>query len=71
MERRAVVVAVEVLVLEGELGEGVGAVHHHLDAAGAGHLADLLHGEDLARAVGDVADVDDLGLRRDVFFDAF
>ena len=55
----AVVVAVEVAGLEGEVGEGVGAVHHHLDAARVGQGADLLHGEDLAGEVRHVAEVDD------------
>jgi hypothetical protein len=35
MERCAVVVAVEVLVFERELGEGVGAVDNDFNAAGA------------------------------------
>ena len=65
MERDAVVIAVKVRMLERELGVGVGAVHNHLNAALAGHLANLLNREDLAGQVGDVADVNYLRLRGD------
>ena len=55
----AVVVAVEVGELEGEVREGVRAVDDHLDArarAPSGTIS--LHREDLAGEVGDVADQD-------------
>ena len=71
VQRGAEVVAVQIGVLEGELREGMRAIHNHLDAALASHLADLLHREDLAGAIGDVADVNHLGARRDRLLDAF
>jgi hypothetical protein len=46
------------------------AVHDHLDAALASHLADALHREDLAGEVRDVADQDHLRLRRDRLLEA-
>ena len=58
----AVVVAIQVGDLVGELAEGVGAVHNHRDVARVRHLADPLDREDLAGAIGDVADQDQLGL---------
>ena len=58
MQAGAVVVAIQVGDLKGEMAEGVGAIHDHRDIAGMRHLADPAHGEDLAGAVGDVANED-------------
>src|SRR5262249_14392369 len=70
MQRRAVVIAVEILMEERKLREGMRAVDDDLDPARASELANLLDGKDLASPVGDVAYVDDLGLRREAFLDA-
>src|SRR5207249_771890 len=70
MQRSAVVIAVEILLAEGKLCEGVRAVDDDLYSAGASQLTDLLYGKNLAGSVGDVAYMDDLRLRREVFFDA-
>src|SRR5262249_15393390 len=69
MERRAVVIAVEILVKERKLREGMRAVDDDLYPPRARQLANLLDGEDLARSVGDVAYVDDLRLRREALLD--
>src|SRR6185437_10072799 len=61
----AVVVAVELVTRERKRGEGMGAVDDDFDPLRTGEAHDLLDGEDLPGQVRDVADVDDLGLRRD------
>ena len=66
----AVIVAIEVGDLEGEVAEGVRAVHDHGDVARVRHLADALDREDLAGAVGDVADQDQFRLGRDRLLEA-
>ena len=65
MQARAVVVAVEIRVLERKVREGVRAVDDHFDAALAAHLADSLDREYLPGEIGDVANVNDAGARRD------
>ncbi len=61
----AVVVAAQLVAREREMGEGVGAVDEHLDAARPGELHQLPHRHDLAGEVGDVGDLDDPGPRGD------
>ncbi len=63
MQARPVVVAVEVVALEREVGKGMRPVHDDLDAPLAPHSADLAYREDLPGEVGDVADEDDPGAR--------
>ena len=58
-------------MLERELREGVRAIDNHFDVAGAGHLANLLHREDLARAIRDMAEVQHARFGRDGFFKDF
>ena len=61
----AVVVHLEVAQLEREVRQRVRAVDDGDDAALPGHAARALHREDLSREVGDVAEVQHLGPRRD------
>ncbi len=70
MQAGAVVVAIQVGDLEGKVAEGVRAIHNHGDIARVRHLADPAHGEDLAGAVGDVAQQDHFGARRDGLLEA-
>ena len=58
MQAGGVVVAVQVVAAERELGEGVGAVDEDLDATLAGHRRDLADGQDLAGEVDDVGHLD-------------
>src|SRR3954465_15682906 len=57
-------------MLDRELTERVCSINNYLDSARTPHLTNLLDWEDLARAVRDVADVDDLRLRSNVLLDA-
>src|SRR2546423_720064 len=70
MQARAVVIAIELIAREREMRVGMRAVHDHFDPSGASHLADPLYRKDLARKIRDMADVDDLGARRDRRFKA-
>ncbi len=65
VQRRAVVVDVEIVAREGEVREGVRAIHEDLDPLLPRHLHDLPHRENLPGEVGDVRDFDDAGARRD------
>ena len=64
VEARAVVVAAEVACLEGKVCERVRPIHDGLDSTFPRLVADALHGKDLPREVGDVAEVQDLCCRR-------
>ncbi len=61
VETGAVVVAVEVIPLEREVGKGMGAVHEHFDAERPGKGDQLLHRHDVAAQVRDVGNLDDPG----------
>src|SRR5262245_58073590 len=65
VQRRAVVVALEIAQREREVREGVRAVDDGLDAAAARHPRDVADREQLPGEVRDVAEVDDLRLRRE------
>jgi hypothetical protein len=69
VQARAVVVHLEVAQLEREVRHRVRAVDDGDDAAGAGHARQVLHREDLAGEVGDVAEVQHLGARGDRAFE--
>ena len=70
VEARAVVIAVEVALREREMGVRMRAIHDYFDPPRTAQLRDLLHREDLAREIRDVADMNDFGARRDRFLDA-
>ena len=65
VQRRAVVVALEIAQLEREMRERVRAVDDRLNGAAARHPRDLAHGKQLTREVRHVAQVNDARLRRD------
>ncbi|MNC95454.1 hypothetical protein D3C83_125790 [compost metagenome] len=65
MQAGAVVIHFEVAQLEREMRRRVGAVDDGDDAARAGHAGEILHRENLPGQVGDVAEVQHLGARRD------
>ncbi len=70
MKTRSEIVAVEVRLLEGEVGVAVRAVDDHLNASRTADLTDFLYGKDLAGTVGDVANHDDFRARRNRPLDA-
>ena len=69
MQARAVVVAVQIGVLECKVPEGMCPVHDDLDSAPPPQLDNRLDGENLPVDVRDVADQDDLRLRGDVLLE--
>src|ERR1700679_456155 len=56
---------------KGELSESMSAIDDGFDSPRARHFANTLHRENLAGSISDVADVDDLGLRRNGIFKYF
>ncbi len=70
VQTNTVGIALEVPQLEGKLPQGVGAVNNGDDPLRAGEAADPRDGEHLRRQVGDVAEMENLRLRRDGLFEA-
>ena len=71
MQAGAVVIAIQFVARKRKLAEGMRAVNHRLYAAGARHLANTLHREDLPGEIRDVANMNHLGLRCNGPLDAF
>ena len=69
VQARPVVIAIQLVAREREMRVRVRSIYDHFNTARSAQLADLLHREDLPGEVRDVADVDDLGTRRDRGFD--
>ena len=67
MQAGTVIVAADPGDLEIKMGEGVRPIHHDLNAPFTGHVADLLHRQDLPCDVHDVAYHDHSGSFRDLF----
>jgi hypothetical protein len=61
----AVVVRAQLVAAEGEMREGVGAVHEDLNALRFGQIDDPAHGCDVTRLEADVHHFDHAGARRD------
>jgi hypothetical protein len=70
VKAHAVVVAFEVAQLVGEMREGVRPVHDRLDPAGPRHACNVPHRKDLPGEVRDVAEMNDLRLRRNCLLEA-